>query len=225
VTTTTVRPVRRHVSGQDKPYLRGWLHAGAVPLSLVAGIILIALAGPGAARTSAWAYVVPSWLLFAVSAAYHLGRWQPRTHLLLKRLDHANIHLIIAGTYTPFVLLGLRGALEISMVAAVWTAALAGVSFRVLRPDAPRWLYVGLYILVPCGPLPVVPTLLHRVGPLVLTLIIAGALLYVVGAIVYALERPNPAPRWFGFHELFHALTLAGYASHYVAVSLVTHRG
>jgi len=221
VTTATAAPVRRHISGADKPYLRGWLHAGAFPLSVATGIVLITFAHAGTARTAAWAFAVPSWLLFAVSAAYHLGRWRPDAHLLLKRLDHANIYLIIAGTYTPFVLLGLRGALEISMVAAVWLAALAGVAFRVLRPDAPRWLYVSLYILVPCLPLPVVPTLLHRVGSLVLALVISGALLYVVGGIVYGLRRPNPAPRWFGFHELFHALTLAGYATHYLAVLLV----
>lgn len=224
-TTTPAAPaIRRHISGQDRPDPRGWLHAAAYPLSLVAGTVLIALAGSATARTAAWAYAVPSWLLFAVSATYHLGNWSPRTHLLLKRLDHANIYLFIAVTYTPSVLLGLRGALEISMVAAVWTAAAAGVAFRVLRPKAPRWLYVGLYILTPCAPLPVIPTLLHRIGPLVLALIVAGALLYVAGGLVYGLRRPDPAPLWFGFHELFHSLTLAGYATHYLAVSLVIYR-
>lgn len=160
-----------------------------------------------------------------MSATYHLGSWSPRTHLQLKRLDHANIYLLIAGTYTPFLLLGLRGALEISMVATVWAAA-AGVAFRVLRPDAPRWLYLGLYLLVPAAPLPVIPTLMHRVGGATGP----GADRHRVLALprwwarLRAAASGPTAPRWFGFHELFHSLTLVGYAAHYAAVSLVIYR-
>jgi hemolysin III len=212
------------VVGDPRPRMRGWLHAGALPLSIAAGIVLITLAPTSTARVAAWCYVVPSWLLFGVSAAYHLGHWRPATALLMKRLDHSNIYLIIAGSYTPFVLLGLRGALEISMVAGVWVGALAGVAFRVLVPDAPRWLYVSLYVLVPCAPVFVLPSLLHRVGITVVVLVLAGALVYIAGGLVYGLRRPNPSPAWFGFHEVFHGCTLVAYAVQYVAISLVVYR-
>jgi len=200
------------------------MHAAMTPLSVSAGIVLIALAPTHTARVAAYGYAIPSWLLFAVSAVYHRGRWSPKASLLLKRLDHSNIYLLIAGTYTPFVLLGLRGALEISLVAGVWVGALLGVAFRVLRPDAPRWLYVSLYVLVPCAPAFALPSLLAHLGAAVVTLILTGAAVYVVGGVVYGLQRPNPSPAWFGFHEVFHACTVVAYVIHYIAVSLVVYR-
>lgn len=216
-------PVRQHVSCEAKPYLRGWLHAAALPMSGAAGTFLIVLAPTGTGRVAAWGYAVCSWLLFSVSAAYHLGRWRPPTRLLLQRLDHANIYVIIAGTYTPLILLGGRGGSAVPLLAVVWTSALVAVAFRVLRPG-PRWLFVASYVLVGCVPAVLQPTLLVRVDPAVAVLTLAGAGLYGVGALVYGLQRPDPFPDWFGFHELFHTLTLLAYGAQYVAICLLTLR-
>lgn len=216
--------MRRHVSGEAKPYLRGWLHAAAVPMSGAGGTFLIVLAPTGTGRVAAWGYAACSWLLFSVSAAYHLGRWGPSVRLVLQRLDHASIYVIIAGTYTPLILLGGRGSSAMPLLAVVWTSAAVAVAVRVLRPGGPRWLFVTSYVLVGCLPAVLEPTLLDRVDPAVAVLTLAGAGLYGVGALVYGLRRPDPSPDWFGFHELFHALTLLAYGAQYVALCLLILR-
>ena len=217
-------PVRQHVSGEAKPYLRGWLHGAALPMSAVAGTSLITLAPTGMGRVAAWGYAACSWLLFSVSAAYHLGRWRPSVRRLLQRLDHASINVIIAGTYTPLILLGGRGGSTVPLLAVVWTSAAVAVAFRVLWAAGPRWLFVTSYVLVGCLPAVLQPTLLDRVDSAVAVLTLAGAGLYGVGALVYGLQRPDPFPDWFGFHELFHALTLLAYGAQYVAICLLILR-
>ncbi|TNY37488.1 PAQR family membrane homeostasis protein TrhA [Thermomonospora catenispora] len=207
-----------------KPRLRGWLHLGAFPLALVAGMVLVALGPTVQARLVAAVYALTSALLFGVSALYHRGRWSARTEGLLRRLDHANIYLIIAGTYTPFAALVLDGAARAIVLSVVWCGAVAGVLFRVLWVRAPRWLYTALYIGLGWAAAFFVPQFLEGAGWTVATLVIAGGVLYSLGGLVYGLRRPDPSPRWFGFHEVFHALTVAAYALQYIAVSVVVHR-
>ncbi|MGI8331839.1 PAQR family membrane homeostasis protein TrhA [Actinomadura scrupuli] len=207
-----------------KPRLRGWLHAGTFPLALVAGTVLVALGPTLAARLSAAVYSLTSALLFGVSAAYHRGQWSPRVDGLLRRFDHANIYLIIAGTYTPFALLILRGDVRILVLAVVWTGAIAGVAFRVLWVHAPRWLYTALYLGLGWVATLFIPQFLRGTGVVVAVLVIMGGVLYSAGGLVYGLRRPDPSPRWFGFHEVFHALTVAAYVLQYIAVSFVVYR-
>jgi hemolysin III len=209
--------------GPVKPKLRGWLHAGMFPASVAAGIVLICLAGSPQARIACTVYSVSAWLLFGVSAVYHRFTWGPRGEAVLRRLDHANIFLIIAGTYTPFTLLLLDGAKRQMLLWLVWAGALAGIGFRVLWVGAPRWLYTPCYLALGWAAVFFLPDFLRTGGAAVLTLIVVGGLLYSVGGVVYGLKRPNPSPRWFGFHEVFHSLTLAAFAVQYVGVSMVAY--
>jgi hemolysin III len=206
-----------------KPRLRGVLHQAAFAISLVTGTALVCLADGARARTAAAVYAVSVALLFGTSAAYHRGSWSGRSHEVMKRLDHSMIFVLIAGTYTPFALLLLDGTARWVVFGIVWGGALVGIVLRnaVRRPA--RWLFVALYLALGWVALGVLPQILHAGGPAVLVLLLAGGALYSAGAVVYALRRPNPSPRWFGFHEVFHALTLAAFATHYVAVSLATY--
>lgn len=203
-----------------KPRLRGWLHAGMVPAALIAGIVLICLARTPQAAWACAVYAVTALLLFATSAIYHRGTWGPLGEALLRRLDHANIFLIIAGTCTPLAVLLLLPDQRSVLLWIVWAGALAGIAFRVLWVGAPRWLYTPCYLALGWAPVRYLPDFLHTGGAAVLTLIVAGGLLYSAGAVVYALKRPDPSPRWFGFHEVFHALTVAAFTAHYMAISL-----
>ncbi len=206
-----------------KPRLRGWLHAGTFPVALAAGIVLVLLAdGPRATAATA-VYAASAALLFGISALYHRGNWSPRAEVRLKRLDHSNIFLIIAGTYTPFsvILLGNDGGTTLLWI--VWLAALAGIAFRVLWVGAPRWLYTPVYLGLGWVAVFYLGAILDNGGPAVVTLLAIGGAAYTAGGIVYAIKRPNPSPRWFGFHEVFHALTLIAFVAHYVAISLVTY--
>lgn len=206
-----------------KPRLRGWLHAGMVPAALIAGLVLICLARTPQATMACAVYSVTAWLLFATSAIYHRGTWGPLGEALLRRLDHANIFLIIAGTCTPLAVLLLPPDQRSVLLWIVWSGALAGIAFRVLWVGAPRWLYTPCYLALGWAPVRYLPDFLHTGGAAVLALIVAGGLLYSAGAVVYALQRPDPSPRWFGFHEVFHALTVAAFTAHYIAITLATY--
>jgi hemolysin III len=138
-------------------------------------------------------------------------------------MDHANIYLFIAATYTPLALQLLTGTSRVVLLTLIWSAALAGLLFRLFWLSAPRWLYTALYLLMGWAAVGWLGQFYRAGGALVLGLVIAGGLLYTVGAVVYALKRPNPSPRWFGFHEIFHACTIAAFISHYIAISIVTY--
>ncbi|MEV4258177.1 hemolysin III family protein [Spirillospora sp. NPDC049652] len=212
------------IAGAVKPKLRGWLHAGTFPLALLAGVALVALGPTLPARVCAAVYTLTSTLLFGVSAAYHRGRWSTRVQDVLRRFDHANIYLIIAGTYTPFAYLILDGTVRVLVLAVVWTGAVAGVLFRVLWVRAPRWLYTALYIGLGWVAAFFVPQFIKGTGVGVAVLVALGGILYSLGGLVYGLRRPDPSPRWFGFHEVFHALTVAAYVLQYIAVAVVVYR-
>jgi len=210
------------------PRLRGLLHAAAFPAAVVAGIVLIALAPTQPARLAAAVYGVACMALFGVSATYHRSPPGSRRRGLLARLDHVTILLVIAGTYTPLALLALRGWTRLSVLAIVWAGASVGALARLIwRPawrPAPRWLTTSLFIALGWAAVFVLPQLLRGAGALVVALVLAGGILYSLGAVVYALKRPDPSPRWFGFHEVFHAMTILAYFIGHAAVSLVVYR-
>jgi len=204
-----------------RPRLRGWLHAGAVPVVLALGILLVALADPGRDRWACAVYAVSAVVLFATSAVYHRGRWSPRVKDILKRVDHANIFVIIAGSYTPFAVMLLPPSRARLLLAVVWGGAAVGVVFRVVFPYAPRWLVVPAYVLLGWVAVWFLPAFLAAGGVAVLVLLATGGLLYTLGGVVYGTKRPDPYPTWFGFHEVFHALVLAAFFCQYAAALLV----
>jgi hemolysin III len=207
-----------------RPRLRGWLHLVAFPVATVAGAVLMALAPTTRAFAVAAIYTATSSLLFGTSALYHRGGLSGTPRRVLKRLDHSNIYLIIAGTYTPFAALALHGAARAAVLATVWTGAVCGLMFRMLWIDAPRWLYTPLYIALGWVAIGVLPGLVRGAGVPATVLVVAGGCLYTAGGVVYALKRPNPSARWFGFHEVFHLFTVVAWVTQYVAVSFVTYR-
>ncbi|KQX59625.1 DNA-binding protein [Streptomyces sp. Root66D1] len=217
-------PVDETPSLPTKPRLRGWLHAGMFPAVIVAGLVLVALSDSPRARIACGIYVLTACLLFGISALYHRGNWGPRGEAVLRRLDHANIFLIIAGTYTPLTLLLLPDSTAKPLMWAVWAAATAGIAFRVFWVGAPRWLYTPCYIAMGWAAVFFLPDFMRTGGIAVLVLVIVGGLLYSAGGVIYGIKRPNPSPRWFGFHEVFHSLTLAAFIVHYVGISLVAYQ-
>ena len=208
-----------------KPQLRGWLHAGTFPVALAAGIVLVVLADGAREIVANAVYAASAALLFGVSAIYHRGHWSPRAEVRLKRLDHSNIFLIIAGTYTPFAVILLPEPRRHARCSgSCGPAALGGIAFRVFWVGAPRWLYTPVYLALGWVAVFYLRTILaDRRSRCRHAARASAAALYSVGGVVYAIKRPNPSPRWFGFHEVFHALTLAAFVAHYIAISMVTY--
>ena len=206
-----------------KPKLRGWLHAVTSPLTVAAGIVLVALSPDTVTRVGSAVFMVSAVLLFTVSAVYHRGTWGPRAWTFLQRFDHSNIFLLIAGSYTPFVLLMLEGTTRTVMLSVVWGGAALGVTLRMFWRQAPRWAFVPIYIGLGWAAIFVADDLAAKASTAVIVLIAVGGLLYTIGGVVYGFKRPDPFPSWFGFHEVFHTLTIAAFISHYVGVSLATY--
>lgn len=209
------------VADEIKPRLRGWLHAAMAPSALVAGVVLVAFAPTPAAKIACAVFCLSAVLLFTVSAYYHTGTWSERVRLRLRRWDHANIFLLIAGSYTPFAVLMLPASSARFLLILVWVGALAGAAFQVLWVHAPRWLYVPIYLGLGWAAIFWSGQFAAAGRPAALALIVVGGVLYTLGAIAYGTKRPNPAPQWFGFHEIFHTLTIAAFLSHYAGVWLV----
>jgi hemolysin III len=206
-----------------KPSWRGWIHAGTFPLTIILGIVLLVAADGAAAKWSSAVFVASSMLLFGISALYHRFNWQPRTKMMLKRFDHANIFLLIAGSYTPITVLALPPNKAVLLLSLVWGGAILGIAFRMFWIGAPRWLYVPLYLALGWGALMYIVDF-FQANAAMMTLIMIGGLCYSVGAVVYAMKKPNPIPGVFGFHEIFHALTLVAFLCHWVAILLIaTH--
>lgn len=213
----------RAVGAREKPKLRGWLHALMLPLAFFSGGLLVATSSTQDARISSAVFATTAILLFGVSALLHRGSWSPPVEDVLRRIDHANIYLIIAGTYTPFAVLALPPDQGRTLLLIVWSGAIAGVMLRVFWTAAPRWLTTSLYVLVGWIAVFFLPGLIEGAGAPAVILIIIGGVLYTSGAVVYATRRPNPSPTFFGFHEVFHAFTVAAFTSHYIAVWVVAH--
>ena len=206
-----------------KPKLRGWIHAGMAPLSLAAGIVLVAAAPTTAGRISGAVFGLSAILLFGTSAVYHRGHWSPRVSAVLRRMDHTNIFLIIAGTYTPLAVMLLDWPTNRNLLIVVWSGAVAGLLARIFWLDAPRWVYTPIYVALGWVAVWFLPQFARSGGAGVLWLVIVGGVAYTLGAVVYGMKRPNPSPRWFGFHEIFHSLTVVGYVCHYIAASIAIY--
>lgn len=200
-----------------KPKLRGWIHAGTFPVAIALGVVLIVFARGAAAITGAAVFMATSLLLFSVSALYHRVGWTPNVKAVFRRIDHANIFLLIAGTYTPLSLMLLPRDKAIVLLALVWTGAIAGVFFRIFWLSAPRALYVVLYLLLGWSAM-IYVTDLFRASWITMTLVLIGGVLYSLGAAVYGFKKPNPSPTWFGFHEIFHSLTVAAFLCQWTGV-------
>lgn len=211
MSTTLATPV--------KPRLRGVSHQYAFFVSLACGAALIAAAAGGKTRIVATIYAVAVSALLGTSALYHRVTWRPDVRRWMRRLDHSMIFVLIAGTYTPVAVIALSGTLAKAVLIAVWVGALAGIVFKLVWIDAPKWLFAVVYVALGWVSVTVFGELPHAIGWLGVAGIAAGGLLYTVGAVVYASERPNPWPRVFGYHEIFHALVIAAAALHYAVIA------
>jgi hemolysin III len=200
-----------------RPLLRGWSHALAAAVALPSAALLVLSARPGTASLGAAVYGTSLVTLFATSALYHRIYWPSSIRHLIGRIDHSAIFLLIAGTYTPFCLL-LGPGTGHGLLALVWIAAAAGIGVVLLWKSVPKPLRAGLYVLLGWFILPVIPRLHQAVGTRALALLMVGGACYTVGAVIYGARRPDPFPRVFGFHEIFHLLVIAAAACHFVVV-------
>ena len=222
---TTARRLRPVDIG--KPRMRGWLHLYAFFIAIAAGIALVtvaAMVGGTRAAVSCAVYSLTVCALFGTSALYHRRVWSPHGYQVMRRLDHSMIFVFIAGTYTPFSVLLLPHATAIVILSVVWGGAVLGVGMKVITPNAPRWLSAPVYVALGWVAVFVLPEIARTAGVTALVLIITGGLLYTVGAVFYALRRPNPWPKTFGHHEFFHACTLLAAVCHQVALYFVLFR-
>jgi hemolysin III len=196
-----------------KPLLRGYSHAVTAPLALLATVVLAVMAaGDTARQVTVLIYGATMVLLFSGSALYHVGNWSQRTRVWLQRLDHSNIFLLIAGTYTPIAFAVLAGWERVAVLGAVWGLSLVGVTISVGGVRLPRTLFVGLYLLIGWVALLAIPAIFARVGLEGAMLLLAGGVLYSVGAVCYALKRPRLWQRVFSYHEVFHLFVIAASA-------------
>ncbi len=205
------------------PKLRGWFHLGATPVVFIASLVLFILSN-SSLKFAVALYSITAIMLFSVSAIYHRVPWSPEKKIIWRRWDHANINLLIAGSYTPFAVALLNGRDRLTLLVVVWIGALAGVALRVFWVGAPRWLYVANYLLLGWVAVIYTPQLYKEGGLWVLLPILIGGLFYSVGAIFYALKKPGRYAKYFGFHELFHIFVLAAWISQYIAVSVAIYR-
>lgn len=203
-----------------KTKMRGWIHAFTAPLALANGIVLTVLAPTVELRWASAIYMSCGLILFGISAIYHLGHWKEAVRKTLQRMDHSNIYLLIAGTYTPMAMAGLSPTSRTICLSVVWGGAIAGILMELFWQRAPRVLRVLVYALVGWVAIWFIPEFWINAGPAVFWLLLAGGLCYTIGAVFYATKRPNPWPRYFGFHEFFHTGTVLGYACHAVAIWL-----
>ena len=202
-----------------RPRLRGVLHQYAFFVSVVCGVLLVLGASGAGERVSAVVFAAALATMFGVSALYHRITWRPGPRRWMRRLDHAAIYLLIAGTYTPFGLLALSGAWRWTVLPVVWGGALAAIVLKLAWVDAPKWVAAGIALALGWIGVVALPQLWDHTGLAGLLLLAAGGVLYTGGAVVYARGRPDPYPAVFGYHELFHALVIAAAACQYAAVA------
>ncbi len=202
----------------SRPRLRGWLHFGFAPVALIAGIVFLIINPSIAMRVTGGIYTLTAVNLFGVSAAYHLGNWSYKVGRVFQKLDHNNIFIFIAGTATPLTIAVLPARSAAILLSLIWGCAVVGVILQFAWPQAPRWISTGFYILMGWAAVWWLPSFWTLGGPAVVVWLLVGGLFYTVGAVCYALKRPNPSPSWFGFHEIFHTCTILGAVSHYIAI-------
>jgi len=202
-----------------KPRLRGVLHQWAFVAALPLAVALVLYADNSLERASAIAFGSAVAAMFGMSALYHRVTWSPAMRRRVRRLDHAAIYVLIAGTYTPFALLVLHGPWRITVLAIVWAGALAAIVLKVFWCDAPTWVAASIGLVLGWGGVPAMPQILGRIGFGGGTLLLAGGVAYSVGAVIYARKRPDPAPQVFGYHEIFHALVIVAVVCQYCAIA------
>jgi hemolysin III len=207
-----------------RPLLRGVLHEIGFWCSLGAGALLVASADGSKARFAAAVFAASVAACFGASALYHRVTWRPRARLWMRRVDHAGVYLLIAGTYTPVSLLALHGNWRPAILAVVWTGTVAAIALKFLWVSAPKSLAAAIGLALGWVAVVALPELVHTVPAAGVALLVAGGLAYTAGAIVYARGRPDPVPSVFGYHELFHALTIVGVACQYVSIAFFVVR-
>ena len=207
----------------ERPLLRGALHGVAFAASLGVGVLLVVFSRESRVLP-ATVFACSAALMLGTSTLYHRVTWRPRARLWMRRADHAGIFLLIAGTYTPVALISLRGAWGMTVLVVVWSGAIAATISKFCWVGSPRWLSALLGLVLGWVGVIVLPQLAHEEGIAPVVLLAAGGLAYTAGALVYALKRPDPLPRVFGYHELFHALTIVALACQYVAVAFFVVR-
>jgi hemolysin III len=200
-----------------KPKWRGVLHQAAFVVAVGLAPLLIVTADGGRAQFAAAVFASSVVACFGASALYHRVTWKPRARLWMRRIDHAGVYLLIAGTYTPVSLLVLRGAWRPVVLTIIWAGAAAAIVLKFVWVGAPKWLAAAIGIALGWVAVIVLPQMIGRVDLAAVILLVAGGLAYTLGAVVYVRRRPDPAPAVFGYHELFHALTIVGVACQYVA--------
>ncbi len=203
---------------EPRPLLRGVLHATAFVAAVVVGIVFVAFAPAGRALPAS-VFAASAAVMLGTSALYHRVIWSARARLWMRRADHAGIYLLIAGTYTPVGLLSLHGAWRPTVLAIVWSGAGVAILLKLCWVGSPKWLSAAIGVALGWAGVAAMPELAEHSGIAPVVLLAAGGVVYTAGALVYAFKRPNPAPRVFGYHELFHALTIVALACQYVAVA------
>jgi hemolysin III len=202
-----------------KPRLRGVIHQYAFFVALALGVALVVLAPAGKPRVAAAIYAASEAGLLGTSALYHRRDWTARARMWMRRLDHSMIFVLIAGTYTPFALLVLHGGLADTILIVVWAGAVGGTVLNLFWVRAPKWVTASVYVALGWVAVAAMPQMASAIGAVGLGLVLFGGLLYTAGAVIYALQRPNPVPGVFGYHEVFHALVVAAAAAHFAAVA------
>ncbi|MGO9198234.1 MAG: PAQR family membrane homeostasis protein TrhA [Acidimicrobiales bacterium] len=216
---TSVAGAKPETRIDPKPSMRGWLHVGAVLVLLVAGPILISNARSTGSRVALTVYVASLLTLFGVSSLLHRGHWGPKGTRRMRRADHSTIFVGIAGSYSAVAELALSGTVRVVVLALVWGGAVVGILIRQLLLDAPQWVVALPYVVVGWSALAVTPQLVRGASWPGFLLVLAGGLVYTLGAVVYALKRPNPVPSVFGFHEVFHTCTVIGATVQFIAIA------
>ena len=202
-----------------RPLLRGVLHHVAFWVALGAGVLLVAAADGGRRRLASAVFAASVAACFGASALYHRVTWRPNVRLWMRRIDHAGVYLMIAGTYTPVSLLALHGAWRPAVLAVVWGGAVVAIAIKFLWVTAPKWIAAALGIALGWVAIVALPELIGNLPATAVALLVAGGLAYTAGAIVYARGRPDPVPAVFGYHEVFHAATIVGVACQYTAIA------
>ncbi|GAA3963531.1 PAQR family membrane homeostasis protein TrhA [Actinoplanes auranticolor] len=218
---TPEAPFQMKPAAIGKPRLRGRLHQYAFFVALVCGVVLCSIAAtrPGIAPfVSTLIYSITVCGLFGISALYHRRHWGKRGYQIMRRLDHSMIFIFIAGTYTPFCVLLLERDKATLLLTLIWTGAVGGVALKSIWPHLPRWVGAPLYLALGWGAVAILPDILNNGGLADLVLLAAGGVMYSVGAVFYAMRRPNPWPDVFGHHEFFHACTLLAALCHHIAI-------
>lgn len=210
-------------SENEKPLFRGVSHQWAFFASLVAGIVLVSTARTMRGAVVAGIFAASVMALLCASAAYHRGRWSERGRSWAHRVDRSMIFVLIAGTYTPVAFLFLPRTQAAITLSVVWSVTVIGACIAMALPKTPIWVMAILYMTLGWAGITMFTQVLHAAGPLVVTLYAAGGVVYTIGAIIYGLRRPDPWPRFFGYHEIFHGFVIAAVAVHYCAVALSVH--